>query len=197
MEIVEILNRYGFATLAAIGMGWFIYFIYTYITTQVKVKLSQMNTVKILLTLLFLFSSVFAEQMVHEFHNPAFSGNGYSQHVLSVDQLQQQRKQKKIDDDKSKVAAEERKEKNKTVNKFISNVESRIYANLSKQLVDNMFGTSCDSSTTTCPTSGTATIEGASIYWVKDTTTDTITLTVTADDGSVTTIVVPVGDFQF
>jgi hypothetical protein len=152
---------------------------------------------KILLTLLFLSSSVFAEQMVHEFHNPAFSGNGYSQHVLSVDQLQQQRKQKKIDDDKSKVAAEERKEKNKTVNKFISNVESRIYANLSKQLVDNMFGTSCDASTTTCPTSGTATIEGASIYWIKDTTTDTITLTVTADDGSVTTIVVPVGDFQF
>ena len=77
---------------------------------------------KILLTLLFLSSSVFAEQMVYEFHNPAFSGNGYSQHVLSVDQLQQQRKQKKIDDDKSKVAAEERKEKNKTVNKFISNV---------------------------------------------------------------------------
>ena len=152
---------------------------------------------KILLTLLFLSSSVFAELMVHEFHNPAFSGNGYSQHVLSVDQLQQQRKQKKIDDDKSKVAAEERKEKNKTVNKFISNVESRIYANLSKQLVDNMFGTSCDASTTTCPTSGTATIEGESIYWIKDTTTDTITLTVTADDGSVTTIVVPVGDFQF
>ena len=60
-----------------------------------------------------------------------------------------------------------------------------------------MFGTSCDASTTTCPTSGTATIEGASIYWIKDTTTDTITLTVTADDGSVTTIVVPVGDFQF
>ena len=49
MEIVEILNRYGFATLAAIGMGWFIYFIYKYITTQVKVKLAQMNTVLIAL----------------------------------------------------------------------------------------------------------------------------------------------------
>ena len=89
------------------------------------------------------------------------------------------------------------KEKNKTVNKFIANVESRIYANLSKQLVDNMFGTSCDSSTTTCPTSGTANIEGAQIYWVKDTSTDIITLTVTADDGTVTTITVPVGDFVF
>ena len=152
---------------------------------------------RIILTLLFLSSSVFAEQLVQEFGNPAFSGNGYSQHVLSVDQLQQQRKQKKIDDEKSAMAAAERIEKNKTVNKFISNVESRIYANLSKQLVDNMFGTSCDTETTTCPTSGTANIEDAQIYWVKDTTTDTITLTVTAADGSVTTIVVPVGDFQF
>jgi hypothetical protein len=60
-----------------------------------------------------------------------------------------------------------------------------------------MFGTSCDSSTTTCPTSGTANIEGAQIYWVKDTSTDIITLTVTADDGTVTTITVPVGDFVF
>ena len=48
---------------------------------------------RIILTLLFLSSSVFAEQLVQEFGNPAFSGNGYSQHVLSVDQLQQQRKQ--------------------------------------------------------------------------------------------------------
>ena len=138
---------------------------------------------RIILTLLFLSSSVFAETLVHEFHNPSFSGIGYSQHVLSVDQLQNQRKKQVTDDAKSAAAQAERIEKNKTVNKFITNVESRIYANLSKQLVDNMFGT--------------ANIEDAQIYWVKDTTTDTITLTVTAADGSVTTIVVPVGDFQF
>ena len=47
MGIIEIINQYGFATLAAVGMGWFIYFIYTYITTQVKVKLNEMNSVLI------------------------------------------------------------------------------------------------------------------------------------------------------
>ena len=47
MGIIEILNQYGFETLAAVGMGWFIYFIYTYITTQVKVKLNEMNGVLI------------------------------------------------------------------------------------------------------------------------------------------------------
>ena len=47
MTIVEILNQYGFATLAAIGLGWFVYFIYIYITTQIKVKLGEMNGVLI------------------------------------------------------------------------------------------------------------------------------------------------------
>lgn len=47
MDIVEVLNKYGFATIAAIGLGWFIYFIYIYITTQIKVKLGQMSTVLI------------------------------------------------------------------------------------------------------------------------------------------------------
>ena len=138
-----------------------------------------------------------ASELVQEFSNPSFSGNGYSTHVLSLEQLRYSRENKIKDDQKSADAAAKRDENNTTINKFIKNVESRIYANLSKQLVDNMFGTSCDTETTTCPTSGTANIEDAQIYWVKDTTTDTITLTVTAADGSVTTIVVPVGDFQF
>ena len=36
MDIVEILDKYGFATLAAVAMGYFIYFIYTFITTEIK-----------------------------------------------------------------------------------------------------------------------------------------------------------------
>ena len=44
MTIVEILNQYGFATLAAIAMGWFIYFIYTYITQEVTKKLSDASS---------------------------------------------------------------------------------------------------------------------------------------------------------
>ena len=148
-------------------------------------------------TLTLLNTSILADQLDFSFKNPSFSGEGYSNHVLSVDQLQEQRKQKSIDDAKSAAAAAERAEKNTTINKFIANVESRIYANLSKQLVDNMFGTSCDSSTTTCPTSGTAEVEGAQIYWVKDTSTEIITLTITDVDGTTTTMSVPLGDFKF
>ena len=48
-SIIDILNQYGFATIASIGMGWFIYFIYKYVTTSIKKKLGEMNTVLIAL----------------------------------------------------------------------------------------------------------------------------------------------------
>ena len=94
-----------------------------------------------------------ASELTHKFGNPAFSKEGYSQHALSIEQLQYTRENDRIKDEKSAISQAERDEKNKTINKFIANVESRIYANLSKQLVDNMFGTSC---TSNCATSGTA-----------------------------------------
>ena len=150
-----------------------------------------------LLFYVFSTSIITASELVHEFKNPSFSGNGYSSHVLSIEQLQFNREKQVKDDAKSAAAAAERKENNTTINKFIKNVESRIYANLSKQLVDNMFGTSCDSSTTTCPTSGTANVEGSTIYWVKDSSTEIITLTITDPTGNVTTMSVPLGDFNF
>jgi len=160
-------------------------------------KTLNVKVLVVALTLSFLTTSILASELVQEFKNPAFSGNGYSNHVLSIDQLQSQRKKANEDEAKSVAAAAEREAKNTTINKFIANVESRIYANLSKQLVDNMFGTGCDSTTTTCPTSGTSTVEGATIYWVKDTTTEIITLTITDENGTVTTMSVPIGDFVF
>ena len=135
-----------------------------------------------------------AESLSFSFGNPAFSGDGYSSHVLSIEQLQYSRGQDIEADAKSARSAAERAEKNTTINKFIANVESRIYANLSKQLVDNMFGTSC---TSDCATSGTADVEGSTIYWVKDTSTEIITLTITDPSGTVSTLSVPVGDFIF
>ena len=160
---------------------------------------TSVNIIVLVVTLILtlMTTSILASDLVHEFKNPAFSGNGYSNHVLSVDQLQSQRKKDNEAEAKSAAAAAAREEKNTVINKFIANVESRIYANLSKQLVDNMFGTSCDSSTTTCPTSGTSEIEGATIYWVKDTTTEIITLTITDANGNVTSMSVPIGDFVF
>ena len=135
-------------------------------------------------------SSLQSSELTYEFKSPAFNGQGYSNHVLSIDQLERQRKQKIKEDEESKARQAERDEENKTINRFIANVESRIYANLSKQLVDNMFGD-------TGQNSGTAEIEGATIVWNKDTDLGTIAITITADDGTITTLTVPIGDFGF
>ena len=142
----------------------------------------------------FLTNTSTASDLTHKFGNPSFSKEGYSQHALSIEQLQYTRENDRVKDIKSAISQAERDEKNKTINKFISNVESRIYANLSKQLVDNMFGTSC---TSNCATSGTANVEGSTIYWVKDASTDIISLTITDPTGTVSTLSVPVGDFTF
>jgi hypothetical protein len=151
---------------------------------------------KLLITALLLSLSQIsqASNLTFDFKNPSFSGEGYSSHVLSIEQLQYNREKDVKDNAKSAAAAATRAENNTTIAKFIKNVESRIYANLSKQLVDNMFGTSC---TGTCPTSGTAEVEGSTIYWVKDASTEIITLTITDTTGNVTTMSVPLGDFQF
>ena len=44
MPLLEILNEYGFATMAASAMGWFIWFIYTFITQEVTKKLGEAST---------------------------------------------------------------------------------------------------------------------------------------------------------
>ena len=77
---------------------------------------------------------------------------------------------------------------NTNLSKFMKNVESRIYAQLSKQLVDNMFGEGSENE-------GTVTFEGTTISYAKS--TDNVTLTIMDANASETVITVPIGDFTF
>jgi phage tail sheath protein FI len=130
-----------------------------------------------------------AQDLTFGYKNPSFhSGNGYSNHVLSVEQLRFSR-EKDIKEKKEQEQKEaDRQATQNTVKKFLVNVESRIYAQLSKQLVDNMFGEGS-------ATSGTAEIEGNIVYWEK--VDGNINIRITESDGTVTTMSVPVGDFAF
>ena len=152
--------------------------------------------------LLLLSLTAQAGNLDFSFSNPAFSGVGYSSHVLSIEQLQFQREQAVADDKTAAEKAADRAAKNTTLSKFVTNVESRIFANLSKQMVDNMFGTNCAEDAETeeleCPLSGTATLpDGSTVSWVKDETAETITLTIIDASGGITQLIVPVGDFKF
>ena len=161
-----------------------------------------MVRLKALLILLTLTTICQASELTFGFKSPSFSGTGYSSHVLSIEQLQYNREQGVADDKISAAKAAERAANNTTLAKFVTNVESRIFANLSKQMVDNMFGTNCTEDTDTvaveCPPDGEATLQdGSVVKWVRDDTLETITLTVIDATGTITQLVVPVGDFKF
>lgn len=49
MDAVELINKYGFPIVAAGGMGYMIYYVWTWATKEVKPILSEANTVLIAL----------------------------------------------------------------------------------------------------------------------------------------------------
>jgi curli production assembly/transport component CsgF len=127
-------------------------------------------------------------QLVHQFNSPSFSGSGYSSHVLTIEQLEASRKKAIADAQKSAQEKAERDAKNTNLAKFLVNVESRIYAQLSKQLADAMFA---EGSADT----GTFDFQGTSISYIK-TGTD-VTLTIVETTGNRTEITVPLSSFSF
>jgi hypothetical protein len=127
-------------------------------------------------------------QLVHQFNSPSFSGQGYSSHVLTIEQLEASRKKAIVDAQKSAQEKAERDAKNTNLAKFLVNVESRIYAQLSKQLADAMFA---EGSADT----GSFDFQGTNISYVK-TGTD-VTLTIVEATGNRTEITVPLSSFSF
>jgi hypothetical protein len=94
---------------------------------------------KIVLVAFFLATPAQAE-LVFNFNSPAFNGNGYGTHVLTIHQLEQQRKDKIEADAQAEIDRAERDYRNTNAYKFQNNLESRIYAQLSRQIADNLFG---------------------------------------------------------
>ena len=149
------------------------------------------KNVLIFSSLLIFTQSAHAGQLTHQFKSPAFSGQGYSAHVLTIEN--QEFSRKKAIREKREAAERQaaRDAANTNLSKFMKNVESRIYAQLSKQLVDSMFSNDDPS------TFGTFTLEGSVITWELvpgvEGSPDFIRLTVVDEFGSETIIEIPVG----
>jgi hypothetical protein len=147
--------------------------------------------------LLIAIPTIASADLVHQFKSPAFSGNGYSAHMLSNEQLTFNRR-KDIDDKAQREADRiERELENTVLNKFIRNLESRIYATLSKQMVDNMFAACGEEDQPTCANTGTTEVEGATITWTKDETDGSITLVIDGEDGYTEITIPGAGEFNF
>ena len=75
-----------------------------------------------------------ADELVHKFKNPSFSGIGTSAHYLTIENQEKSRRDAIQKDIESALLAAQREAENTTMAKFMRNLESRIYSQLSKQL---------------------------------------------------------------
>ena len=148
------------------------------------------TTMKLLLSIacsLFL-NTIFADEMLFKFKSPSFSGNGTSAHYLTIENQEHSREEKIKEEIQAYKEELLRDQNNTTLARFIRNLESRIYAELSRQLVDNMFGE-------TKSESGSFTLEGNKVDYSTD--GSFVSLKITDTEGGQTTITVPVGSFTF
>lgn len=137
---------------------------------------------------LFLMTAAYGSELKHTWKSPVFTGNGYSQHVLTIENLTFQRKQDIKAKEESERREAERAAENTNINKFLRNFESRVYAELSKQLSEQLFGESASDS-------GTIDIMGNTIDYSSDGTT--LTMTVSESNGTTTTLELPLSGFGF
>ena len=138
--------------------------------------------------------SVSADEIVYNFKSPSFSGIGQSSHYLTIENQEKSRREKIAQDIEDRIAKAEREAKNTTLAKFLRNVESRIYAQIAKQLVENMF------SNGEAASYGVFSIEGNTVTYEKlvgEDGVEFIRLTIVASDGTTTTLDIPVGTGSF
>ena len=138
--------------------------------------------------------NIHASPIVHEFKNPSFSGIGTGAHYLTIENQEHSRKKAIEEALESARKAAEREAENTTLAKFIRNLESRIYAQFAKQLVESMFSNDNPASF------GSFVLEGNTITWnleVDEAGIEFIRLTIVSSDGTTTEVVIPVGTGNF
>lgn len=141
---------------------------------------------KLSIVLICISLSANASELNFKFKNPAFSGVGYSSHVFAIEQLEDQRRQRAKEEQEKLRKELESKLEQSNIQKFLKNVEARIYAQISKDVVDKMFDGTGSSS-------GTVVIGGSTVSFSND--GSNITLNVVDDKGNTTIITIPLGAF--
>ena len=160
-----------------------------------------MKRALVLLGAMFLIASTSQAELVQQFKNPAFSGIGYSSHVLTIDSIEKSRRDAIEADKKAAIAKAEAELLNTPLNRFMSLFQSQVYAQLATQLSNNLFTNKCAAADGTAipgcvnPTTGNFLLDGNTVTWSK--ANDKVTLTVVDANGTVTTVIVPIASFSF
>ena len=141
------------------------------------------------LCLIAITSELHADEIKFGFKNPSFSGVGTSSHYLTIDSQEMSRKEAIEAEIKALKEQLERDAENTTLARFIKNFESRVYAQLSRQLVYQLFGENPAQN-------GSFTLFDNLITWTSDGVNITMTI-FNETTGETTVITIPIGDFGF
>jgi hypothetical protein len=142
----------------------------------------------LLISSIFFCQTVIANSLQFGFKDPSFNGQGWSSHVLTIENQEHTRTDQTKKDIQAALEKAKTDAQNTNINKFLNNLESRIYAQISQNLATAMFASGGSNS-------GTMNFEGNTIFWSKD--SSTVHLQITDATGNQTTVDVPLGQFQF
>lgn len=145
-------------------------------------------------------------ELVQQFSNPTFSGQGWASHVLTLEQMRQGAKSAQESKTASEKAAAEAAAANTPLAKFMSLFTGQVYSQLATQLTNNLFKECQQGGGASCTDGNFLISETQKIIWQK--LNGQVTLTVydgkKGTDGTVTwnttptqTITVPVSSFSF
>lgn len=102
------------------------------------------------------------------FKSPAFNGIGYSSHVLTIENQEATRRKALQDKIQAEIDKQISDKKNTNLAKFINNLESRIYAQISQNVATAMFANNgCTTSTPVEQCRGEVDFQGNKISWQK------------------------------
>jgi hypothetical protein len=153
---------------------------------------------KLVIIALLPLTSLAAPLADYTFKSPAFNGSGYSSHVLTIENQEYTRQKAWRDQVQAALDKAASDKQNSNLQKFLNNLESRIYAQISQNLAASMFANSGSCSTTSSSAGapcGSFDFEGNNITWWK--TTSSVIMRVTDIAGTPTQVEIPLSQFQF
>lgn len=141
----------------------------------------------------------------YTFKSPSFNGSGYSSHVLTIENQERTRQKERADKIQAAIDKAESDAKNTNLSKFLSNLESRIYAQISQNVATAMFANNSCSVGNASSCQGSINFQGNTISWTRvadafnctgSSNGTCIQLTVADPSGTTTNIYVPLESFQ-
>jgi hypothetical protein len=144
-------------------------------------------------------------ELVHQFKNPTFSGQGWASQVLTVEQMRQSAQASKESRAAGEKAAAEAAAANTPLARFMNLFTGQVYSQLATQLTNNLFKECAAGGGASCTNGDFMVTETQKIVWTK--LNNTVTLNVfdgkivngrfEANASPTQSITVPVSSFNF